>query len=100
MSTQRSALHLSLLLLTALSSTTSAQSSVCAEQLSAGIPCCGQYECVEDRPLSLPEVQASRSYPQFARPEPHNAPRIAGPVPLRQPSQDKSTVSAADERHD
>ena len=100
MSTHRSAFHLSLLLLTALSSTTFAQSSACADQLSAGVPCCGQYECVEDRPLSLAEAQASRRYPQFARPEPHNAARIAGPASLRQPRQGTSTVSAGDERHD
>lgn len=100
MSTRRSAFQFSVLLLTALSSTTFAQSSVCADQLSAGVPCCGQYECVEDRPLSLAEAQASRSHPQFARPEPHTAARIAGPASLRQPRQGTSTVSAGDERHD
>ena len=29
-----------------------------------GIPCGGQYECVEDRPLTPAEAQASRSHPQ------------------------------------
>ena len=76
MSKYRLAFHLSLLLLTALSSTTVAQSSVCADQLSAGVPCCGQYECMEERPLSRAQAQASRGYPQFARSEPdlNNAP--------------------------
>jgi hypothetical protein len=31
--------------------------------------CGGQYECVEDRPLSLPEARASIGYPQVAEPQ-------------------------------
>ena len=44
-----SALHLAILLVGSLSNGTSAQSKVCVEQLSAGIPCCEQYECMGDR---------------------------------------------------
>lgn len=76
MSTHRPAFHLSCLLLTALSSATFAQSSVCADQLSPGIPCCGQYECVEDRPLTPAEAQASRGYP-IARQEPEHTDPVA-----------------------
>ena len=45
-----SALHLAILLVGSLSDGTFAQSKVWVDQLSAGIPCCGQYECMGDRP--------------------------------------------------
>ena len=77
MSTYRSRFYLSCLVFTALIRPTSAQSSVCADQLSAGIPCCGQYECVEDRPLTLAEARASRSYPQIAQQETEHSDPVA-----------------------
>jgi hypothetical protein len=33
------------------------------------IQCGGQYECVEDRPMTATEAQASRSHPQNAQPQ-------------------------------
>ena len=35
----------------------------------SSIQLCGQYECVEDRPLSPAEAQASRSHPEHAQPQ-------------------------------
>lgn len=32
-----------------------------------GMQCGGQYECIEDRPLSDAEARASRSHPQFVQ---------------------------------
>lgn len=34
-----------------------------------GTECGGQYECVEDRPLTLAEARASQGYPQVAQPQ-------------------------------
>jgi hypothetical protein len=34
-----------------------------------GMQCGGQYECIEDRPLTDAEARASRSHPQFANPQ-------------------------------
>ena len=33
------------------------------------VECGGQYECVEDRPLTRVEAQASRGYPRSAQPQ-------------------------------
>ena len=56
---------LSCLLLVTLSGECFAQYEVCADQLSAGTPCCGQYECMVDQafvlmmPIQMLRVQAS-----------------------------------------
>lgn len=36
-------------------------------EVHATIQCGGQYECVEDRPLTEAEARASRSYPQLVQ---------------------------------
>jgi len=52
----------------------------------SSIQLCGQYECVEDRPLSPAEAQASRSHPEHAQPQ-----EIAATKPtVSSPSADKN----------
>jgi hypothetical protein len=35
----------------------------------SGIQCGGQYECIEDRPMTPAEAQASRNHPQNGEPQ-------------------------------
>jgi hypothetical protein len=72
----------SALLLTSLSvAPTSAEQDVAA----TAIECGGQYECVEDRPLSLAEARASIGYPQVAQPQ----------EPVQEPAKVATTQSPA-----
>jgi hypothetical protein len=73
MSKRRSALHVAILLVASSSTASVAQSKVCVEQLSPGIPCCGQYACVADQPLAT-----SRGYPQHIVQAPGPDRRILG----------------------
>jgi hypothetical protein len=57
------------LLLLATSGTGSAQQNPSEAAAQADIKCGGQYECVEDRPLTPEEARASRGYPQVAEPQ-------------------------------
>ena len=52
-----------LLLLAASGGSSAAQQS--PSDVHAGMQCGGQYECVEDRPLTEAEARASRGYPQL-----------------------------------
>jgi hypothetical protein len=56
-----------LLLLAASAGSSAAQQS--PSEVYVGMRCGGQYECVEDRPLSEAEARASRSHPQFMHPQ-------------------------------
>jgi hypothetical protein len=56
-----------LLLLAASGGSSAAQQS--PSEVYAGIQCGGQYECVEDRPLTEAEARASRGYPQLMPPQ-------------------------------
>ncbi len=56
-----------LLLLAASGGSSAAQQS--PSELHAGMQCGGQYECVEDRPLTEAEARASRGYPQLVHPQ-------------------------------
>ena len=56
-----------LLLLAASAGSSAAQQS--PSEVHAGIQCGGQYECIEDRPLTDAEARASHSYPQFVHPQ-------------------------------
>jgi hypothetical protein len=61
-------LSLVLLLATSAGSAAAQQSGTQATALPA-IECGGQYECVEDRPLTPAEARASLGYPQAAQPQ-------------------------------
>ena len=52
------------LLLTLTAGSSIAQQAQPAPEAKSDIQCGGQYECVEDRPMTPPEAQASRSHPQ------------------------------------
>ena len=58
MSKRYAEIGLTCLLLVTLSSESSAQNRVCADQPSAGTPCCGHYECMADHVLPPIEAQA------------------------------------------
>jgi hypothetical protein len=76
MSKHRSAFELSCFLLAVLSSASVAQ-GMFGDELFAGIECGGQYECVEDRPLTPTEALSSRAYPQIAQQGPEYTDRVA-----------------------
>jgi hypothetical protein len=65
---QRSGLALSaaLLLTTSVGSATAQQSG---STVPSAIECGGQYECIEDRPLTAAEARASLGYPHAAQPQ-------------------------------
>ena len=52
------------LLLTLTAGSSAAQQAQPAPVVKPDIQCGGQYECVEDRPMTPAEAQASRSHPQ------------------------------------
>ena len=52
------------LLLTLTAGPSVAQQTLPAPEAKPDIQCGGQYECVEDRPMTPAEAQASRSHPQ------------------------------------
>ncbi len=54
-----------LILLAASAGSSAAQQS--PSDVHAGMQCGGQYECVEDRPLTGAEARESRSHPQFVQ---------------------------------
>jgi hypothetical protein len=54
-----------LLLLAASCGSSTAQQS--PSEVHAATQCGGQYECIEDRPLTDAEARASRSHPQFVQ---------------------------------
>lgn len=98
MSTHRLALPLAILLLAFPAPASFAQSTACEDQLAAGIPCCGQYECVED--LSLTPATPDDSHLGVKAPHANNrAVRIARTAPA-EPAQDDPAPSAGDRRHD
>jgi hypothetical protein len=71
MSKQHLGIGLSLvLLLTASVGSASAQQSEPSQAtMQPAIECGGQYECVEDRPLTPAEARASLGYPHVAQPQ-------------------------------
>ena len=67
---QRLGTSLSLALLLAISADSAvAQQSVPQATPLPAIECGGQYECIEDRPLTPAEARASLGYPQAAQPQ-------------------------------
>jgi hypothetical protein len=58
-----------LLLTTSLGSAVAQQSASSQVTIQPAIECGGQYECVEDRPLTSAEARASLGYPQVAQPQ-------------------------------
>jgi hypothetical protein len=56
-----------ILLLAASGGSSAAQQS--PSEVHAGMQCGGQYECIEDRPLTEAEARASHSHPQFVHPK-------------------------------
>ena len=68
---QRLGIGLSFVLLVATSvGPASAQQGGSAQAtMQPGTECGGQYECVEDRPLTPAEARASLGYPQVAQPQ-------------------------------
>ena len=77
----------SALMLTLFAGSSVAQQAPPAVQ--AGIQCGGQYECVEDRPMTPTEAQASRSHPHNA--EPQDSKQIATAQPtVARPTADES----------
>ena len=71
MSKQRLAIGLSLVLLLTASvgSAAAQQSEPSKATMQPAIECGGQYECVEDRPLTPAEARASLGYPHVAQPQ-------------------------------
>ena len=65
MSKRRERVPLACLLLVTLSGESFAQHRKCADQLSAGTPCRGQYECMADQMLTLIEHQADFRQPEL-----------------------------------
>lgn len=57
------------LLLTLIAGSSAAQQAQPAPVVKPDIQCGGQYECVEDRPMTPAEAQASRSHPQNTEPQ-------------------------------
>jgi len=51
----------------AFASTSAAQQARPGPAPGPGVQCGGQYECVEDRPLTPAEAEASRSHPQYGQ---------------------------------
>ena len=64
MSKRHARIRLTCLLLVSLSGQCFAQHGACADQLSAGTPCCGQYECMADQVLALIETEADLRQPE------------------------------------
>lgn len=56
-----------LLLLAASGGSSAAQQS--PSDVHASMQCGGQYECIEDRPLTEAEARTSHSHPQFVHPQ-------------------------------
>ena len=65
MSKRYAEIGLTCLLIVTLSSEISAQNRVCADQPSAGTPCCGHYECMADHVLAPIEAQADFRQPEI-----------------------------------
>ena len=63
------ALTFVLLLTTSVGSAAAQQSGSSQATMQPGTQCGGQYECVEDRPLTPAEARASLGYPQVAQPQ-------------------------------
>jgi hypothetical protein len=82
-------LGVSLAFLLALSADSSvAQQASTAPAAQPGIQCGGQYECVEDQPMTSAEAQASRSHPNNADPQDPKQVAAARPTVAR-PSADE-----------
>jgi hypothetical protein len=60
-------LSLALLLTTPVGSASAQQSGSPQATMRPGTDCGGQYECVEDRPLTPAEARASLGYPQVVK---------------------------------
>ena len=69
------------LLLTCAAGASAAQSALPAPEVKPDTQCGGQYECVEDRPMTPDEAQASRNHPQheqaIVRSSPKDPPEVA-----------------------
>ena len=62
-------LSFALLLTTSVGSAIAQQSGSSQATLQPATECGGQYECVEDRPLTPAEARASLGYPHVAQPQ-------------------------------
>ena len=69
-----------LFLLAIAAASSAAQQAPSAPQAQAAMECGGQYECIEDRPLTPAEARASLAYPQSAQSQ--NATRVAARKPM------------------
>jgi hypothetical protein len=58
-----------LMLTTSVGSAAAQQSGSSQVTIQSAIECGGQYECVEDRPLTPAEARASLGYPRVAQPQ-------------------------------
>jgi hypothetical protein len=79
-------LSLVLLLTTSVGPAATQQSGSSQLTIQPAIECGGQYECVEDRPLTQAEARASLGYPQVAQPQesaPQEPPKVAVTQPQR-----------------
>jgi hypothetical protein len=74
------------LLLTLTAGSSIAQQAQPAPEAKSDIQCGGQYECVEDRPMTPAEAQASRSHPENA--ESQDPKQVAAARPTVQPPVD------------
>jgi hypothetical protein len=92
MTIHRPATALCGLLLLAVSAGSSAAQQTPSD-VHAGMQCGGQYECVEDQPLTEAEARASRSHPEFAHPQ--EAAQVAATPPTASASVEQRKESLA-----
>jgi hypothetical protein len=80
-------IFLSGLLLAATVAQSAAQQSSTTADINSGLDCGGQYECIEDRPLSRADAERSIAYPRPAQSGPTE--RLAATQPGAQPASER-----------
>jgi hypothetical protein len=83
------------LLFTLIAGSSIAQQAPPALEAKPDIQCGGQYECVEDRPMTPGEAQASRSHPDNAESQDPKQVAAARPTVAKPPLDDKREGTSA-----
>ena len=83
------------LLLTLTAGSSIAQQAQPAPEAKSDIQCGGQYECVEDRPMTPGEAQASRSHPENAESQDPKQVASARPTVAKPPGDDQREGTSA-----
>ena len=97
MSTLRASLALSILLVAPPITASFAQSTACLDQIAAGIPCCGQYECADESLWAPPSRDAARHKVQAAN---TRTASIVEKARTAQLAHDEPTFPGGDRHHD